>query len=128
MPEKEWDFLPFHNERAQEADVFLMTFFFPGCVWTLTFTGHLPKNEFVRDRLTPSLIEWQPGSAQKLMEVNAVQQAECDDLLDVPWWRRERFVIRKRTGRREILLVREYARDPAADGRSLSERKAHTRT
>jgi hypothetical protein len=71
----------------------LKAFFFACGVETLISAGHLPRNEFVWNRLAPSLVERESGSAQKLMEVDAVQNTQRDDLLDVPWWCRQRFIV-----------------------------------
>ena len=65
-------------------------------VWdgeTRTSIRHLPGNKFVRDRIVANLIEWKSASPQKFREVDAVQNAQRDDLLNVPWRGRQRFVV-----------------------------------
>ncbi len=67
--------------------------------------GRLSGNKLVRDWLAPILIGWKSASPQKLMEVDAVQNTQRDYLLDVPWWCRQRFIVRKCASRGKVELV-----------------------
>src|SRR6266404_1730786 len=62
------------------------------------------------------------------MEVDAIQNAQRDDLLDVSWRSRQGFVIGEGAWRREIKLVRERARNPTAHAGCIPERYSHTQT
>src|SRR6266851_4307174 len=128
MSQEKRNFFPSLRERVQKTAVFLEAFLRVGAVETGASIRHLPRNKFVRDRVVANVIEWKSASAQKFLEAYAVQNAQRNDLLDVPWRSRQRFVVGKGAWRCEIELVRECARDPPAHGGCLPEGESHTQT
>src|SRR5579859_1300790 len=125
MPQEKRNFLPLLQQGFQETAVFGQIFFPVWGVEVVASIGSLPKDKLVRDRLAAMLIDGKPASPQKPLEVDAVQAAQRDDLLDVPWRGRQRFVVGKGAWRREVKLIRESARNPAAHARCLPERQSH---
>src|SRR5487761_489967 len=129
MSEEKGNFLPLLYDRAEEAAGLFEGLFLAGDAKFLVSAGWLPENEFVRDRVAPGLVEWESCGAQELPEVDAIQNAQRDGFLDVPWRRRQCFVVRQCACCGEKKLVREHVRNPAADRGCFPEGKprAHAR-
>jgi len=70
---------------------------------------NLSKNKFVWDRVAAISIEWKSASPQKFLEVDAIQDAQRDDLLDVSRRVRQRFVVGQRAWRRKIEFIGKCA-------------------
>jgi hypothetical protein len=79
------DLLPLLQEGVQETSPFRQTSLPDWAVEGVASIPCLAGNNLVRDRLAPFLIERNSARPQKFLEVDAVQNAQRDDLLDMPW-------------------------------------------